>query len=92
MEKIFANSEEKFVKKVVIYGKASDAYAYSDADCTKKIKAADLLNAAKKGMLVKYAGVFYNPVAIKEASGVVTIFVYTADASNPAVVSLKSEE
>ena len=37
MNKIFANSEEKYVKNVVIYGKANDSYVYEDSACTKKL-------------------------------------------------------
>lgn len=96
MNKIFADSEEKYVMNTVLYGKASDKYAYADAGCTVKIPAAEMLNALLKGALVCIANVYYMPVSFKEADGVVSVTVATSISTQTTtantVAVLNSEE
>lgn len=51
MKKIYAKSEEKWMKAYVLYPDAS-GYLCVDADATVKITKAELINAFKKGMIV----------------------------------------
>lgn len=76
----YANSEEKFVKSVTLYGKNADTYLYADAKCTaeNKVDGDTVMNLFLKGMLVisyDSKGVF-RPVAAKtETKGVSVSFM-----------------
>lgn len=90
MEKIFSNSEEKFVKNVIVYGNANKAYY--DAGHKDQIPAAELLNMCRKGnVLVAYNNAFYFPVAFKEANHVVTVSIYDVLTGSAAKVDFASK-
>ena len=95
MNNQFAKSEEKFLKKVVLYAKdTSDGYAYTDDAKTATITRADLLNLCMKGLvLVSYKNVFHTPVFFKDDGSTVTLTIATAiSASASASLELKSKE
>lgn len=94
MNKIFANSEEKYVKNVVIYGKASDSYVYEDRACTKKLDKNTVSRLFLTGLLVNYAGTIYPVAALKDntAKGGVDVTIWNALASTAAAVTLHSSE
>lgn len=93
MNKIFAESEEKYLKAILVFGKASDSYVYADSEFTTKISKDQLLNAAKKGLVVFYEGAFFNPVCFKEdAAGFAEVTIWDAKAETPAAITLHSEE
>lgn len=80
MTKIFANSEEKFVKAVVVYGKTSDDYLHATAECTEedKFDKDTLMELVHKGVIVKYDDAFYAPVAYKENAGALEVNILKA--------------
>ena len=90
---IYADAEEKYVKSVVLYGKASDNYVYTDSACKEKIDKATLLNLCMKGVLVLYGGSYYAPIAFKDntTSASLTIATNVASTGSTSVV-LNSEE
>ena len=91
----FANSEEKFLKKVVLYAKdTSDGFLYTDEAKTKNINRVDLLNLCMKGLvLVSYKGTHYFPLFFKDNTTDVTLTIATAiSASASAALELKSKE
>lgn len=95
MKKIFADAEEKYLIKVVLYAKdTSDGYLYTDEKQTQNINRADLLNLCTKGLvLVSYKGAYYNPVYFKDNTTDVTVTIATTvNASTSASLDLKSKE
>ena len=94
MNKIFAKSEEKYVKNVVVYGKASDSYVYEDSAYTKKLDKDTISRLFLTGLLVNYAGATYPVAALKDntAKGCVDVIIWNAQASTAAAVTLHSSE
>lgn len=94
MDKIFATSEEKFVKTVILYTKTSDVYLYEDSDCTVKINKDDLKNLCIKGGTVLYKGAYYPIVCVKEnsAKGCTDVSIWDVLAATAAAVTFYSEE
>lgn len=92
MTKIYANSEEKFVKTVVLYGH-TDNYLYVDEGHKTKINKDDLLDLCMKGTTIKYESAYYTPVFFKENSGAVEVTIATAISTGASTaVVLYSEE
>lgn len=52
MNKLFSDSEEKFVNAEIFYADVADSKLYSDDDLTVAAKAAEVYNAFLKGLLV----------------------------------------
>ena len=94
MNKIFANSEEKYVKNIMIYGKANDSYVYEDSACTKKLDKDTVSRLFLTGLLVNYAGATYPVAALKDntAKGCVDVTIWNVLASTAAAVTLHSSE
>ena len=89
MEKIYEHADDLHVRVRKVYAKASDAYAYADAEFTTKISATNLHNAFLKGMIVvDSAGVEYKPISCKVVSGVTTITYATTDTSTTTAAKL----
>lgn len=92
MNKIYADSEEKWVKTVVLYGH-TDKYLYEDADHTTKVDKDTAMNLCLKGVKIMYSDAYYMPVFFKEESGYVAVTIATTIASSTsASVVLYSEE
>ena len=68
MTKIFSDSEDKFVKVTVLYGKTGDSYLHTTPECseTDKIESEKLLETVKKGVVIKYDNMFCIPVKFEE--------------------------
>lgn len=95
MNKIFSDSEEKYLNKVVLYAKdSSDGFLYTDAEFKTTIGRVDLLNLCMKGLVVVlHKKVYHNPVYFKDDASVVTVTIATKiGASDSAILELKSKE
>lgn len=80
MTKIYADSEEKFVKAVVLYGKTSNDYLHMTPECTEedKLDKDTLMTLVHKGVIIKYDDAFYAPVAYKENAGALEVDILKA--------------
>ena len=101
MDVVYADSEEKYVKAIVLYGKASDNYLYLDAASAtsatedNRIDKDTLLEICKKGLIVSYGDTFYAPISFKSdtSAGATSVtFATTINASSSASVTLYSKE
>lgn len=101
LDVIYADSEEKFVKTTVLYGKASDNYLYTSAASATAATEADridkdtLLEICKKGLIVSYGGTFYAPISFKDdtSESATAVTIATAvNASTSTSVTLYSKE
>ena len=89
MDKIFMNSKDTNVAVRKIYTKAADTFAYLDADCTKKISAADLQDTFIKGMIIVDAkGIQYLPVSCEVKNDVATVTYVTTDSTTSTTAKL----
>lgn len=92
LNNIYSDSEEKYVKTVILYGH-TDNYVYADAEHTQKIDKDTLLNLCLKGVTINYQSAYYMPIFFKENSGHLEITIATAIASSASTaVVLNSEE
>lgn len=92
LNNIYSDSEEKYVKTVILYGH-TDNYVYADAEHTQKIDKDTLLILCLKGVTINYQNAYYTPVFFKENSGHLEITIATAIASSASTaVVLNSEE
>lgn len=93
MENIFAASEEKFVKNVVLYAH-SDNILYVDAEHTEPINRENLWNLCRKGLVVVFdTDSYYYPVSFKDNTTDVSVVIATSiDSSSSASKTLKSKE
>lgn len=96
MTVVYADAEEKYVKNVILYGKVSDNYLYTDSKCSEanKVDKDTLLNLCKKGVIINYNSTHYMPLFFKEeSSGSVSVTFATAvSASDSAAITLYSKE
>lgn len=96
MTVVYADAEEKYVKNVILYGKTSDNYLYTDSKCSEvnKVDKDTLLNLCKKGVIINYNSTYYMPLFFKEESGgsVSVTFATAVSASASAATTLYSKE
>lgn len=96
MTVVYADAEEKYVKNIILYGKTSDNYLYTDSKCTEvnKVDKDTLLNLCKKGVIINYNSTYYMPLFFKEESGgsVSVTFATAVSASASAATTLYSKE
>lgn len=72
MGKIYADSEEKYVKTTVVFYKDADQKIYYDADFTTVVPATDCMNLFLKGVVAQDAdGTVYAATSCT-AAGVIT--------------------
>lgn len=91
-KKIFATSEEKFVKAVVLYPGSGSVLFYDAAATAEKVPAADLENLFNKGLiLINVSGVIYTPIMFKKESTYYSVSVVTAGESALALTTYKSD-
>ena len=73
MDRIYADSENKYVKNTVLYVGGTEPYVYLDKAGTKKIDAMSLLNYYTSGVLfsnVEQPGfTYYAPLSIELVTG-----------------------
>lgn len=87
MDKIFGRAEDKYVRQYKLYCKAtSDGKVYIDSACTTQATTSEVKNAFLKGAFVDQAGKLYAITGYTETSGVATIIVLTAGASDAATL------
>lgn len=95
MDRIYANSEEKFLLGTIVYAGdiANDAYLYSDSECTKKIPGLELMGLFYTGLFIADKGRMYRPsymeaetpdsvsihVVSEDTAGAITIAYYAAE-------------
>lgn len=96
MTVVYADTEEKYVKNVILYGKTADNYLYTDSKCSEanKVDKDTLLNLCKKGVIINYNSTYYMPLFFKEESGdsVSVTFATAVSASASAATTLYSKE
>lgn len=92
--KIFSDANEKNTKVIVLYGKPSDKYLYTDEACTQKITKDKLFEMATKGVIVKYDDLYYTPLIFgyDKTKPCVTITIGTLNEGLMTYVVLNSEE
>lgn len=74
--KVYAQSEEKFLKSVVMYGDNDDGNLFADAAKSVKVTKDEVFNLYQKGMLVVfYNNEYFRPVSYKESSGAALVTV-----------------
>ena len=74
MDRIYNRAEDKNSANIIVYGKASDTKAYSDAACTMQCTTSELKNAFMKGCIVAIGSdSMYYPVSLSIASKVATL-------------------
>lgn len=89
-EYIYADSEEKFVLGVVLYGDTSKLYL--DAEHTTEVDHDFALNACMKGIVrIFVTDTYYGVASFKEASGTLTITDTKATTAGSYTVTKKSE-
>ena len=65
MDRIYNRAEDKNSANIIVYGKASDNKAYSDAECTMQCTTSELVNAFMKGCIVAIGSdSMYYPVSL----------------------------
>ena len=74
-QKIYSDSEEKYLECYVTYSDEDDGYVYSDSACETKVDCDTLFNMFVKGMLIVVDGVYYAPVCFSKSGTVGTITV-----------------
>lgn len=95
MEKIYANSEDKFLIGTMVYAgnESGDKYLYYDSECTKKIPSLELMDLFYTGLFIADKGRMYRPsymeaaaldsvsihVVSEDTAGVITIAYYAAE-------------
>lgn len=74
---VYADAEEKYMKAVVLYSKASGKYVYKKETATEndKIDKDTLLELCKKGVLVLLDGVYYTPSQFADKTTYTTLTI-----------------
>lgn len=89
LEIVRIDYKDKNVAVRKVYTKASDAFAYSDKECKKKVSTNELYDAFVKGLvIVDTAGDEYLPISCKIAGGVATVTYVTTDTATPTTAKL----
>lgn len=74
MDRIYNRAEDKNSANIIVYGKASDNKAYSDAECTMQCTTSELVNAFMKGCIVAIGSdSMYYPVSLSISSKIATL-------------------
>ena len=88
MDRIYNRAEDKNSANIIVYGKASDNKAYSDAECTMQCTTSELTNAFMKGCIVAIGSdSMYYPVSLSIASKVATLTYAKAGSSGSAATA-----
>lgn len=91
----YANSDQKFLKTVIVYAKKSDNFIYADPGCTVKIDKDTMMELCVKGLaVVSYEKAFY-PVAAFKANTTkkcLDVTIYDVLANTAAAVTVHTGE
>lgn len=83
MDRIYNRAEDKNSANIIVYGKASDTKAYSDAACTMQCTTSELVNAFMKGCIVAIGSdSMYYPVSLSISSNIATLTYVKAGSSS----------
>lgn len=66
MNKIYADSEEKYVKSVVLYADADDGNLFYDEGKKEGVSREDLINLFLKGLVISFESEMLKPIALKD--------------------------
>lgn len=88
MDRIYQDLKDRFVVATVIYTKASDGKAYTDAATEKQFVTSDLKETFLKGAIIKTATGYATPTEYAESGGVGSVKYTKAGSSNAEIVSL----
>ena len=96
MDTLYANSDEKFVKSVVLYAKSADKHLCVNLACDEadRIDAVTLMNLLLKGdvVVVYDDSNYYTPISFKvDVGGVIKVVIATGDTALTGV-TLTSRE
>lgn len=80
-ENVYAKSEEKFVKAVVIYADSDDGHVFYDAAKSIKIPKAELQDLFMKRCIVHFSDAYYIPAQFKD-NGTDASIVVVNDTTN----------
>lgn len=95
MNRIYANSEEKYVKTVVLYGKNGNNYLHTDDSYaeTSRIDKDTLMDLCMKGVKILYNKIYYTPLYFKDETTKTSVTFATNVASSASTsVTLYSKE
>lgn len=95
MNAIYGNSEQKYVKNVILYSKTGKTNLYVDAACTDnaELDRETVLNIAMTGLIVCYDDEYYFPIAFADETTYASVTIATAvDSSSSESVTLNSKE
>lgn len=90
MNQIFDDAKDVHVRATLIYAKANDDYAYSDAAKTVKIDYKTLLELFHKGVIVIDTGFEYRPISCKVANGAALLTYVKADGTTATTAVLET--
>lgn len=91
MERIFANAEEKFLKKVELFAKADNDVLTYDKEAKEQVPYEGLLDLLKKDLvIVNVAGVYQHPVSFKVVGQAIEVYCVDMTAA-PAKKTYKSK-
>ncbi len=88
MDRIYQDLKDRFVVATVIYTKASDGKAYTDAATTEQFKTSDLKEAFLKGAIIKTATGYAYPTEYAESSNVGSVKYPKTGSSNVEIATL----
>lgn len=80
-EKLYRDSEEKYLAATIMYGKSEDGYLYYDSACTEKVPQDDMMRVFSVGMLVNVDIVMYRPVSCGLKNGGAYVAIIENDTS-----------
>lgn len=90
MKKIYARSEEKWMKAYVLYADSSN-YLCVDAAKQKKASKEEVINAFRKGMVIETATATYKPTALTVADGYSAVSLIVMGTSVAEVATFYSD-
>ena len=94
MGKIYSDSEEKFVKNFVLYGKLADGKLYYESSYTNLVTKNDAVKAFENGCIIDFNESSCRPVYMSISSGSspkATLYVMTSSGSSSlGIVPLQS--
>lgn len=88
MERVYADSEEKYVKTVMLYADSDDGHVYYDSTKKTKIPKDELLEIYTKGCTIFFQDEYFKPVSYKD-NGSDAVVTVVSDSGN---YSFYSEE
>ncbi len=94
MNKVFSDSEEKFVKTVMLYGDKDDGKVFLESDHINAVDKDTLKNLYLKDVTIEYNDELFKPVSFKDngTDAIVTVVNATGNYSFYSAEHTDSEE